>query len=103
MAIGPDGQEDMHVGMASFPQPASSRARPSAPTMDQAIRQMGLREWSSDPRGADPQSFALYDSSLRLTSQTMPEPRSNPVNSRTPSGEDAITVARPSPGSIVRI
>ena len=49
MAIGPDGQEDMHVGMASFPQPASSRARPSAPTMDQAIRQMGLREWSSDP------------------------------------------------------
>ena len=33
MAIGPDGQEDMHVGMASFPHPASSRARPSAPTM----------------------------------------------------------------------
>jgi hypothetical protein len=33
MAIGPDGQEAMHVGMASFPHPASSRARPSAPTI----------------------------------------------------------------------
>jgi hypothetical protein len=33
MAIGPDGQEAMHVGVASFPHPASSRARPSAPTM----------------------------------------------------------------------
>jgi hypothetical protein len=33
MAIGPDGQEARHVGMASFPHPASSRARPSAPTI----------------------------------------------------------------------
>ena len=33
MAIGPDGQKAMHVGMASFPHPASSRARPSAPTI----------------------------------------------------------------------
>jgi hypothetical protein len=36
MAIGPDCQEAMHVGMASFPHPASSRARLSAPTINQA-------------------------------------------------------------------
>jgi hypothetical protein len=41
MAIGPDGQEDMHVGMASFPHPASSRARPSAPTIVQPFRYQG--------------------------------------------------------------
>ena len=42
MAIGPDGQEAMHVGMASFPHPASSRARPSAPIMSQ--RQQPARD-----------------------------------------------------------
>ena len=36
MAIGPDGQEAMHVGMASFPHHASSRARPFAPIIDQS-------------------------------------------------------------------
>jgi hypothetical protein len=44
MAIGPDGQEAIHVGMASFPHPASSRARPSAPTiLDPFHRRAGSR------------------------------------------------------------
>jgi hypothetical protein len=38
MPIGPDGQEAVHVGMASFPHPASSRARPSAPTIVDTLR-----------------------------------------------------------------
>ena len=37
MAIGPDGQKAI-VGMASFPHPASSRARPFAPTIDEPRR-----------------------------------------------------------------
>jgi hypothetical protein len=45
MAIGPDGQEAMHVGMASFPHPASSRARLSAPTM------VHPRRFNADFRG----------------------------------------------------
>ena len=42
MAIGPDGQKAMHVGMASFPHPASSRARPSARTINETFHS-GLR------------------------------------------------------------
>jgi hypothetical protein len=38
MAIGPDGRESMHVGMASPPHIASSRARLSAPTMVQTCQ-----------------------------------------------------------------
>jgi hypothetical protein len=38
MAIGPDGQESMHVGMASPPHIASSRARMSASTMNHPMR-----------------------------------------------------------------
>jgi hypothetical protein len=54
MAIGPDGQEAMHVGMASFPHPASSRARPSAPTMNHRLRPKGFIQAREDraPRGA---------------------------------------------------
>ena len=48
MAIGPDGQEAMHIGMASPPHPASSRARPFAPTIEQAFHHVpcpGNADW----------------------------------------------------------
>jgi hypothetical protein len=51
MAIGPDGQEAMHVGMASFPHPASSRARPSAPTIGHRLQS---DETPSNIRGTPP-------------------------------------------------
>ena len=64
---------------------------------------LSLREWLPDPPNAASRSFGYGVPWSRRTSQMMPTPRSQPANSRDPSGENAITLARPSPDSIVRI